>query len=257
MDAGEVELDQRARRARRDGSASGCASAATCIHSLRLDSVASIQNDGLVGNKFVQIDAGTEASPTGAGPGHHQSREPFDIADMMAKMSETIDTVTAMIVDVQGGRSTRSSTTLGDTAVTAQTLINDVGKDAEGDPVTTGNTVGADLQAIVAGVREGRGTVGKLLTDDALVSRARRRWPPTPRRRWRTCARRVRRRKRRWPTCRARAARSRGVTANLQQTLDLRARRHGGHGGDHRGAEAQLPGARVLQPARLLRPRRT
>ena len=34
---------------------------ASDLHPLiRLDSVASIQNDGLVGNKFVQIDAGTE-----------------------------------------------------------------------------------------------------------------------------------------------------------------------------------------------------
>ena len=30
---------------------------------IRTDSVASIQNDGLVGNKFVQIEAGTDAAP--------------------------------------------------------------------------------------------------------------------------------------------------------------------------------------------------
>ena len=30
---------------------------------IRVDSVASIQNDGLVGNKFVQIQTGTDASP--------------------------------------------------------------------------------------------------------------------------------------------------------------------------------------------------
>ena len=34
------------------------------LHQLiRVDSVASIQNDGLVGNKFVQIEAGTDPSP--------------------------------------------------------------------------------------------------------------------------------------------------------------------------------------------------
>src|SRR2546421_11459129 len=36
---------------------------------IRTDSVASIQNDGLVGNKFVQIEAGTDAAPAGAGKG--------------------------------------------------------------------------------------------------------------------------------------------------------------------------------------------
>ena len=64
---------------------------------LRLDSVAAIQNDGLVGNKFVQIDSGTGAVSGRSGQGHDSSREPFDIADLMSKMSETIDTVTSTI----------------------------------------------------------------------------------------------------------------------------------------------------------------
>src|SRR6476620_6951799 len=69
---------------------------------LRLDSVASIQNDGLVGNKFVQIDAGSEASPSVPDKGTIQSREPFDITDLMTKMSATIDTVTDTIVSLKG-----------------------------------------------------------------------------------------------------------------------------------------------------------
>ena len=138
---------------------------------LRLDSVASIQNDGLVGNKFVQIDSGTETSPIVPDQGTISSREPFDIADMMSKMDRTIDTVTALIIDVKGQIDT-VLTTLGDTAVTAQTLLNDVGQDIDAI-VTTGTKVGADLQSIVAGVREGRGTVGKVLTDDALYQSAR------------------------------------------------------------------------------------
>src|SRR5262245_7282915 len=47
---------------------------------IRLDSVATIQNDGLVGNKYVQIDAGTEQSPILADQGTIRSREPFDFA---------------------------------------------------------------------------------------------------------------------------------------------------------------------------------
>ena len=37
---------------------------------IRTDSIASIQNDGLVGNKFVQIQTGTDAAPASGGPGH-------------------------------------------------------------------------------------------------------------------------------------------------------------------------------------------
>ncbi len=47
---------------------------------IRLDSVASIQNDGLVGNKFIQVETGTEASPQVAERGTIMSREPFDLA---------------------------------------------------------------------------------------------------------------------------------------------------------------------------------
>src|SRR5688572_8416717 len=67
---------------------------------IRLDSVATIQNDGLVGNKFIQIDTGTEQSATVPDKGTIKSREPFDIADLMQKMSDTIDTVNTMIGDV-------------------------------------------------------------------------------------------------------------------------------------------------------------
>jgi phospholipid/cholesterol/gamma-HCH transport system substrate-binding protein len=137
---------------------------------LRLDSVASIQNDGLVGNKFVQIDSGTEASPIVPDEGTIRSREPFDIADLLSKMSDTIDTVTATIVDLKGEIDT-VLTTISDTTRTAQALLNDVGVDAKAI-IVSGSRVSADLQVIVAGLREGRGSVGKLLTDDALFQSA-------------------------------------------------------------------------------------
>ena len=100
MNAGEVEAIQlpaspsakfRARlRVRRD------------LHPLiRLDSVASIQNDGLVGNKFVQVEAGTDASPQVPDGGTIQSREPFDLADMLQRVNETIDILNETLSDVR------------------------------------------------------------------------------------------------------------------------------------------------------------
>ena len=64
---------------------------------IRLDSVASIQNDGLVGNKFVQVEAGTDQSPIAPEGGTIRSREPFDLADVLQRMSDTIDTVNTMV----------------------------------------------------------------------------------------------------------------------------------------------------------------
>ena len=75
---------------------------------IRADSIASIQNDGLVGNKFVQIQTGHRR---GAGrstdQGTIQSREPFDIADLMLAMSDTLVTVNKMLVGRAGRRRRR------------------------------------------------------------------------------------------------------------------------------------------------------
>jgi len=137
---------------------------------LRLDSVAAIQNDGLVGNKFVQIDSGTEQSPVVPDEGTIRSREPVDIADLMSKMSDTIDTVTSTILDLKG-EVDNVLKTIADTTNTAQKLMNDVGDDAQAI-LASGKRVSADLQVIITGLREGRGTAGRLLTDDAMYQSA-------------------------------------------------------------------------------------
>ena len=133
---------------------------------LRLDSVATIQNDGLVGNKFVQVQAGSEQSPPLPDKGTMQSREPFDLADMLQKMNDTIDLVTTAITDVKAGV-TDALDAVSDTAAQAQDLLNDVSKDTRAILAST-HKVTEDLTLVMAGVRSGRGTVGKLMTDDAL-----------------------------------------------------------------------------------------
>jgi phospholipid/cholesterol/gamma-HCH transport system substrate-binding protein len=167
MDAGEVENVQiptgpggrfRVRlRVRKD------------LHPLiRLDSVATIQNDGLVGNKFVQIEAGTEQSPQVADEGTIRSREPFDIADLMQKMSDTIDTVNTMLVDVKS-EVDDALAAVASVAKDAQLLMNDLGTDLRVILASTEQVTG-NLAAIVDGVRKGRGTVGKLINDDSLYT---------------------------------------------------------------------------------------
>ena len=139
------------------------------LHALiRQDSVASIQNDGLVGNKFVQIQTGTDASPEIADKGTIQSREPFDIADLMQAMNETIATVNTMLVDVKKNVD-EALASISTTAQDAQVLMKEMGGEVRTILAAT-QKVGADLQAIVGNVRQGRGTVGRLLNDDSLYA---------------------------------------------------------------------------------------
>jgi phospholipid/cholesterol/gamma-HCH transport system substrate-binding protein len=135
---------------------------------IRLDSVATIQNDGLVGNKFVQIESGTEESPVTPDAGTIKSREPFDIADLMQKMSDTIDSVNTMLVDVKANLDTALSS-VSDVASEAQTLMNEVSGDVRTILAST-DKMTADLSAIVTGIRDGRGTIGKLVNDDAIYA---------------------------------------------------------------------------------------
>jgi len=136
---------------------------------LRLDSLASIQNDGLVGNKFIQIEPGTEQSPAVPDRGTIQSREPFDLGSMLQKMNESIDLVTTTIRDVKGGVD-EALTAVSATANDAQLLIADIGSELR-DITASGKKVAADLQTVIAGVRAGRGSLGKLVNDDALYTR--------------------------------------------------------------------------------------
>lgn len=135
---------------------------------IRLDSVATIQTDGLVGNKFVQIDSGSEQASLVPDKGTIRSREPFDLADVMDKLSGTIDMVNAMFTDVKADLDTALGAVTG-VAQDAQALMNDVGKDVRGILAST-QKVTSDLTVIITGVREGRGSIGKLINDDALYA---------------------------------------------------------------------------------------
>ena len=136
---------------------------------IRVDSVATIQTDGLVGNKYVQVDAGTDKSPIVQSGGTMKSREPFDMAAMLDRMNKTIDLVTSTIIEVKGGLEDALNSIM-ETAQVAQDLMVDVGKDARLIIAST-QKAAADMNVIIAGLREGKGSVGKLLTDDAFYEK--------------------------------------------------------------------------------------
>lgn len=142
------------------------------MHALiRLDSVASIQNDGLVGNKFIQVEAGTDESPQVPDRGTIQSLEPFDLAVILQRVNETIDLVTGMITDVQV-RLNEALQAVSAMAAEGQTMIGDISSEVRAI-TTSGQRVAADLQSIVSGVRQGRGSLGKFVNDDAVYERVR------------------------------------------------------------------------------------
>lgn len=169
MDAGEIESihvppspSQRFRvqmRVRED------------LHQLvRTDSVASIQSDGLVGNRFLQIEMGTDQAPPAPEGSTIRSREPFDFEDVMVQASQTVKTLEETVVKLRGDVE-ETLNAIGDTAKEATDIIQDVGKDVREIGVN-GRKIATDLRAITEQVSSGKGTIGRLVKDDDLYDRA-------------------------------------------------------------------------------------
>lgn len=137
---------------------------------VRIDSTAAIQTDGIIGNKIIQIDGGTTAAPVVGDGGLIRSRDPLDLEDMMQRASATVDMLAESVVLVRGDV-IEALDAVTDLVADANVIINDVG-----EQVTTiahqGNRIGRDMEQIVSSVRQGEGTVGRLLNDDQLYKQA-------------------------------------------------------------------------------------
>ena len=139
---------------------------------VRTDSSASLQTDGIVGNRLVKIDAGTEAAPVVADGGSINGEEPFDFADVLKRAGVAVEEVGRMVTEVRGDLE-HGIATIDQFATTA----NDMIKALEPDIVamsSAGRRISEDTSRMLAGVREGRGTVGKLMNDDEMYARVNR-----------------------------------------------------------------------------------
>jgi len=105
---------------------------------IRDDSFVTVESDGLVGDKFLLIHAGTDQYQEAASGATLPAKEPIELSAVMAKVSGIMDQASAAIGDIK----TKTDGTLD--AITA----------------TVNNTNG-----IVTGIRNGKGTVGMLLND--------------------------------------------------------------------------------------------
>ena len=89
---------------------------------VRTDSSASIQTDGLVGNRVVKIDAGSEQAPIVADGGAINGQEPFDFADLLQKAGGAVEEVARMVTEVRGDFE-HAIASIDETATTASGMI--------------------------------------------------------------------------------------------------------------------------------------
>jgi phospholipid/cholesterol/gamma-HCH transport system substrate-binding protein len=141
------------------------------LHPLvRSDSLASIETEGLVGGNYLGVGAGSDTAPAAPPRSTIPSKEPFEIADLMQQMGDTIakvnDTIDQLKGDVQ-----HAVVSVGETVDNANELLTSVSDDVK-RMTSAGARISDDAARISEGLRSGRGTVGKLLNDDELYRRA-------------------------------------------------------------------------------------
>lgn len=113
---------------------------------IRTDSVVSVESDGLVGDKFLLIQAGSDQAALAPPDATLKSKEQIEISAILAKVTGLLDQANGTIADV----TKRIDGTL----------------DALTGTINNAN-------GIVTGVRNGKGTVGMLVSDERTAQQVR------------------------------------------------------------------------------------
>jgi phospholipid/cholesterol/gamma-HCH transport system substrate-binding protein len=143
---------------------------------VRTDSVPAVQTDGLVGNAFVQISVGSEVAPPVEPGDTLTGRDPVEISDLIQEGQNAFRIVASQVTALKGDVATAIDALTG-TANTATDVIDEVGSNVESltaasaDIVRDAQATLAQAGGLVADIRAGRGTIGRLVTDDALYLR--------------------------------------------------------------------------------------
>jgi phospholipid/cholesterol/gamma-HCH transport system substrate-binding protein len=135
---------------------------------IREDSVATIETAGMVGNKYVDIKKGSAQSPECPTGGTLPSEEPFEMGDLMRQGSGIAKTLQASIEDLRK----RADSAI-DNITSAAGHVDGILVSDRGDIkkiTSNGARMTGNADEIIAGIRQGHGTAGKLLTDDAVAS---------------------------------------------------------------------------------------
>jgi phospholipid/cholesterol/gamma-HCH transport system substrate-binding protein len=140
------------------------------LHQLvRNDSVASIQTDGIVGNKFVEIDAGSDVSPQVADGATIIGKDPFEFADLLDQASNGITAIMGVINDLKGNAQQLLIAATG-TANTANKMMQESSPDVKA-MTASARQIARNLQDITANINRGKGSLGKLMNDEELYTR--------------------------------------------------------------------------------------
>jgi phospholipid/cholesterol/gamma-HCH transport system substrate-binding protein len=130
---------------------------------VRKDSVATIQTEGVLGNKFLKIDPGTAQAPEAPSGSTLSGREPFDFADLLQQVRESVERIRGQADDV--------FVSIAKTSKDADELISSVSDEVQ-DVASSGKKISEDISVIVRGIRAGRGTVGRIFNDENLADNA-------------------------------------------------------------------------------------
>jgi phospholipid/cholesterol/gamma-HCH transport system substrate-binding protein len=137
------------------------------LHPLvRQDSIASIQTDGLLGNKYLQVNAGSPNVAMAEDKSMIAAMEPFDWSDLMEQISSAVDQVDGILAGTKE-ELTESLQQIQEVSKSANALIQDATPQVQ-SILASADRVGANLGDIVTGVQHGKGTVGALFKDEEL-----------------------------------------------------------------------------------------
>jgi phospholipid/cholesterol/gamma-HCH transport system substrate-binding protein len=139
---------------------------------VREDSVVTIQTDGLLGNKYLQIDAGSADSPLARSDSLIQSKEPFEWGDLMVEMNTVVVQVNEVIAGVKDQFLSTLSQIEG-IAQSSNVLIKDATPKVK-SILASADKISANLSEIIDGIQAGQGTVGGLFKDKELYASVKR-----------------------------------------------------------------------------------
>ena len=139
---------------------------------VRQDSVASIETDGLLGNNYLQVKAGSEASPLVKADSAIQAKELFEWGDLMVEITGVVRQVDGIMAGVKD----QLSSTLAQLEVAGKStnqLIEGATPQVK-SILASADRISANVDEIVAGIQAGQGTVGALVKDKDLYASVKR-----------------------------------------------------------------------------------
>lgn len=135
---------------------------------IRQDSVASIESEGMVGAKYVNIQKGSDNSPECPAGCMLPSREPFELSDLMKQGSGIAKSAQSTIDDLHKQSDTAMAhitklvTHVDDTILASRHDIKTITSNAA--------RASQNVDTVTTSIRQGQGVAGELLTDKAAAS---------------------------------------------------------------------------------------